>query len=132
MSEDSTNYDVGLLPSRFPIKEHNAQFEKRRPAVDKRPLAAAIGDLERNIASHRLFWWTEDELENHKQAISVLRDWPRWKPLIEAAGKADAAMCLSAIKGWRPAPDDEVAWRAIEQIRAILEALPAQGKEEPK
>ena len=44
--------------------------------------------------------------------------------VLEAAGKVDKSMCLSAIGGWQSAPDDVVAGMAHDQVVALLSALP--------
>ena len=151
MSEDSTNYDVGLLPSRFPIKEHNAQFEKRRPAVDKHPFEAVIRNLNEVLNGHRNYGWAEFELEPVKQAIAVLREWPRWNPLIEAAGRiprgpgippmldaftniigdAYGTAGVELFNALRELYDLSLIAAMLDE-RPMKESLPAQGKEEPK
>ena len=63
-------------------------------------------------------------------AIRVLKDWPKWKPLIEAAGKVDKSMVLEAEFFW---PHNVHIGREFgpcrKAIRALLEALPEkEGK----
>ena len=64
-------------------------------------------------------------------AIRVLKDWPKWKPLIEAAGKTtNRSVLMSALSGWKSImpkdswfPADERDYR---EIRDLLESLPAK------
>ena len=88
--------------------------------------------------------------EDFEAAIRVLEDWPKWKPLIEAAGKVDGEQRLLTIfnnmiresdvvwhepapesyEGFDPTPGDirdhETWHEAINKIRALLEALPEE------
>ncbi|MCX6574979.1 MAG: hypothetical protein NTV82_01150, partial [Candidatus Aminicenantes bacterium] len=52
---------------------------------DKEPFAAAISHLTNRLNSRG----EGSEREELRQAIRVLKDWPKWEPLIEAAGKVD-------------------------------------------
>jgi len=76
--------------------------------------------------------------EQKETAIRVLEDWPKWKPLIEAAGKVDKKECLACL---------DCAWcvmfidlknknrvsEGLKPIRALLESLPGKEvEEEPK
>ena len=59
-------------------------------------------------------------------AIRVLEDWPKWEPLIEAAGKIDKNKALSRIG---EVYDYQIALGVVRdevwgEIRALLEALP--------
>ena len=51
----------------------------------KGPLDAAINHLTNRLNSRG----EGSEREELRQAIRVLEDWPKWEPLIEAAGKVD-------------------------------------------
>ena len=79
--------------------------------------------------------------EDFEAAIRVLEDWPKWEPLIEAAGKVDKKECLEVfnlfIENTELGPFEDIRYREdglavfpIAQIRALLEALPE--KEEKK
>jgi hypothetical protein len=72
------------------------------------------------------------EREELRQAIRVLEDWPKWEPLIEAAGRVDKEPCINALYdvsflSCKKPPSDWILNR-LQNIRALLESLP--GKEE--
>ena len=70
-------------------------------------------------------------------AIRVLKDWPKWKPLIEAAGKMDGKqLCeyqrgiVNTLNTIRVSAGGIPLWKnsADMQILALLESLPDGGK----
>ena len=67
--------------------------------------------------------------EDFEAAIRVLEDWPKWKPLIEAAGKVDRqnaelVLChITDIALGRHHEEWEVFYG---QIRALIETLPEE------
>jgi len=72
-------------------------------------------------------------------AIRVLEDWPKWKPLIEAAGKVDKGRAIRTLATLLlvytesegriiPALEKALKDGAVREIRALLEALPEEKK----
>lgn len=78
---------------------------------------------------------------NLREAITILSDWPRWEPLIRAAGKVDKTSALAHLTGpshyqffgstgdvvlnaWMLAEHTEI----YEQLIALLEAIPAKDE----
>jgi hypothetical protein len=96
---------------------------------EKRPFDVAIRVLGR-VAGINVLQAEENECQS---AIRVLEDWPKWEPLIEAAGTiSNRSILMAAVSGWKSLvpkdswyPADESDYR---EIRTLLEALP--GKEE--
>ena len=71
------------------------------------------------------------------QAIRVLEDWPKWEPLIEAAGKVDKGRAIRTLATLLlvytesegriiPALEKALKDGAVREIRALLEALPEE------
>ena len=63
-------------------------------------------------------------------AIRVLKDWPKWEPLIEAAGKIadrrnEVLECLNAIT---PSNDGRVNY-IYNSVRGLLESLPEREEQ---
>lgn len=76
-----------------------------------------------------------EEIANLEEAVHVLLDWPKWEPLIEAAGKVDGRRAIRTLATLlqvyveaegRLIPELEEALRggAVIEIRALLESLP--------
>jgi hypothetical protein len=73
------------------------------------------------------------EREELRQVIRVLEDWPRWEPLIKAAGQiSNPSILMAALSGWKSMipkdswfPADEHDYR---EIRALVETMPVGGK----
>ncbi len=65
----------------------------------------------------------QSDLKEVEQAVAILESYPRWQPLIEAAGKVDKKAAIRAID---ENPDGHIRPTriAIEQIRSLLAALP--------
>ena len=61
----------------------------------------------------------------------ILKDWPKWEPLIEAARKVDKKTCLDEMddcyysKSLNPWGTEA---RILGEIRALLESLPEKGE----
>jgi len=78
--------------------------------------------------------------ESIKSAIRVLEDWPKWEPLIEAAGKVDKHTVLSCFDcAWEycfaPSVCDidntgEACQGSKTSIRTLLEVLPDKEKDD--
>jgi hypothetical protein len=66
----------------------------------------------------------KNETERLERAILKIGGPEIAATVLEAAGKVDKSMCLSAIGGWQSAPDDVVAGMAHDQVVALLSALP--------
>ncbi len=79
----------------------------------------------------------EDEAEAValEQAIAILSSWPRWQPLIEAAGKVDKKACLHFLQGTEgkvfvevkeggPDSDTYIRHWPKSEIETLLAALP--------
>lgn len=64
------------------------------------------------------------ELAAHDRAIAVLRDWPRWAGLVEAAGKVDKPAALDYLNG--NVLDDSKREEMYWNIRALLDAIPEE------
>jgi len=73
--------------------------------------------------------------EDFEAAIRVLEDWPKWEPLIEAAGKVDKGRAIRTLATLLlvytesegriiPALEKALKDGAVREIRALLEALP--------
>jgi hypothetical protein len=94
---------------------------------EKRPFDVAIRVLGR-VAGINVLQAEENECQS---AIRILEYWPKWKPLIEAAGKTtNRSVLMSALSGWKSImpkdswfPADERDYR---EIRDLLESLPAK------
>ena len=63
-------------------------------------------------------------------AIRVLKDWPKWEPLIEAAGNLRRGSCLMFMDDIElPIPPRVLDYKKVgDGIRALLEALPGKEK----
>jgi len=111
----------------------------------KEPFDAAINELHGVIGEAEETGIWDDLIGECKAAIRVLKDWPKWEPLIEAAGKVDKQECLTWIDEMSDVPvvitemlgTNEWATtynsRSIspkQEIRALLEALPERAKEQ--
>jgi len=61
-------------------------------------------------------------------AIRVLEDWPKWKPLIEAAGNLHRGSCLMFMDDIElPIPPRVLDYKKVgDGIRALLEVLPEE------
>jgi len=61
-------------------------------------------------------------------AIRVLEDWPKWEPLIEAAGNLHRGSCLMFMDDIElPIPPRVLDYKKVgDGIRALLEALPEE------
>ena len=98
---------------------------------EKGPFDAAINELHGVMGEAEETGIWDDLIGECKAAIRVLEDWPKWEPLIEAAGKVDKKTCLDEIddcyysKSLNPWGTEA---RILGEIRALLESLP--GKEE--
>jgi hypothetical protein len=66
--------------------------------------------------------------EDFEAAIRVLEDWPKWKPLIEAAGNLHRGACLMFMDDIElPIPPRVLDYKKVgDGIRALLEALPEE------
>ena len=98
---------------------------------------AAINSLKQTQHVQHGLWPNEHGVDEYRAAIRVLEEWPKWKPLIEAAGKMDGKqLCeyqrgivntLNTIRvsaGGIPLGKNS----ADMQILALLESLPDGGK----
>ena len=69
------------------------------------------------------------EREELRQSIRALEDWPKWQPLIEAAGKVDKKMTFMALEDL-PLAGFSAQNIIRNQLYSLIEALPEPGKEE--
>ena len=101
----------------------------------KEPFDAVINELHGVIGEAEEAGIWDDLIGECKAAIRVLKDWPKWEPLIEAAGKVDKVHCLDKLDflrrmagedkfGFVRYSEDGLAIFPTAQIRALLEALP--------
>ncbi len=76
-----------------------------------------------------------EHAENLRKAICILSDWPKWAPLIEAAGKVDRKECLDNLDNWKCTIEEEWSelsgpeYESFDQIRALLSAIPETRQE---
>jgi len=93
---------------------------------DTRPFDAAINHLTNRLNSRG----EGSEREELRQAIRVLEDWPKWKPLIEAAGNLHRGSCLMFMDDIElPIPPRVLDYKKVgDGIRALLEVLPGKEK----
>ncbi len=74
--------------------------------------------------------FTEAERQKINEAIAILSSYPRWQPLIEAAGKVDKDAALKFLE--RVNEDEEMVDSnglcvyPLMQIRSLLDALPEE------
>jgi len=80
----------------------------------------------------------DNEADELDAAIRILSGWPRWEPLIEAAGNVDAGNMGAWITQWyeNSAPanihDQETESIAHSQIIDLLDAIPAKENAKAK
>jgi hypothetical protein len=95
----------------------------------KGPLDAAMGVLK----DYAQYSEGRNLRKSCRLAIRVLEDWPRWEPLIKAAGQiSNPSILMAALSGWKSMipkdswfPADEHDYR---EIRALVETMPVGGK----
>jgi hypothetical protein len=93
--------------------------------IDTLTFSLIGGDLRKH--TEKMIAWPNAKREKQaREAIHVLKDWPKWKPLIEAAGKVDKEGGLKFIHacGYPIFPYPKNA----RQIRALLKSLPDGGE----
>jgi len=99
--------------------------------IDTLTFSLIGGDLRKH--TEKMIAWPNAKREKQaREAIHVLKDWPKWKPLIEAAGKVDKAGCVFWICGLGLDATNKRAAKAYNQIRDLLDTLldkPEQAKE---
>ena len=103
--------------------------------MDKHPFEAAIEILQNKVDEHEgticVKW-----LGHLKKAIAVLREWPKYAALIEAAkgvdkDRVDVFLEWARLECPSYIPKDE--WLSLlGGLRVLLEALPEKAKEELK
>ena len=99
---------------------------------EKKPFDAVIGLL-RELLKDELKILVPSDHPKLEVAIRILKDWPKWEPLIEAARKVDKKTCLDEMddcyysKSLNPWGTEA---RILGEIRALLEALPDKEKDD--
>jgi len=92
---------------------------------EKKPFDAAINSLKQTQHVQHGLWPNEHGVDEYRAAIRVLEEWPKWKPLIEAARKVDKKKDLEEFQRfmcrWGGMISSEQ--ESYERIRALLESL---------
>jgi len=110
---------------------------------ENRPFDAALEILKaQELKLRRPFFQTQTggpRREQIRRAIRILKDWPKWKPLIEAAGNVDKTRAIQGLKNMENIGDffpnewsvplgfEELLSQnkeSAKEIRALLESLP--------
>jgi len=108
---------------------------------EKKPFDAVIGLL-RELLKDELKILVPSDHPKLEVAIRILKDWPKWEPLIEVAGKADKEDAIHTLSllaenwyetsgAYGEGPDaksNEIMRPSAERIRALLESLPEKEK----
>ena len=132
MSEISHEHECNLYEHLFGDEEGENMSEK------KNPLEMAINSLKQTQYAQYGLWANEHGVDEYEVAIRVLEEWPKWKPLIEAAGKMDGKqLCeyqrgiVNTLNTIRVSAGGIPLWKnsADMQILALLESLPEREEQ---